>query len=108
MTRLPLCLCEVWQADLSIEAKMIGLRNAVRKARRAPEFWNSLPIMSDDHKTIRINVSPDIHDFVFECCARYSVPRNRVIQSLLWMAGSDLANALYTKKLDQFFPETAA
>lgn len=108
MTRLPVPLCAVWQVDLAVETKMIGIRNAVRLARRNPEFWNGLPDIPTDQKTIRLNVSPDIHAFIEECCARYRVPRSRIIQSLLWMAGSDLANALYARDLDRYLPETAA
>ncbi len=101
MTGIPLPLCEAWSRTEK-DLRYSGWERAWQLAKRHPEFWvafSKIYPKETPRKTVRFQLPQNVYEYVMHTKSVLSVPVSHIIAALLYLAFTDLSNALYTKEL---------
>lgn len=97
MTGIPVTLSTVWLRTKR-QNRSKGLIRAWQLAKRQPEFWTKCGLhhASDGEcKTTRLRLPAQVHEYVMTNKADIAVPVAHTVSALLYLAFTDLSNALY-------------
>lgn len=97
MTGIPASLNTVWRRTTR-QNRSQGLIRAWHLAKRHPEFWTKFGpgiARESDCKTTRIRLPEPVHAYVLSNKEEIQVPVAHTISALLYLAFTDISNALY-------------